>query len=606
MSLTETIDALLSLPAMGRAALSPDGKFVAWTWYRKAPSGDIYLAPTDGSEPPRRLTATPDDTYLISWAPDSASVVVAEDRGGDERMQLFRLALDGVMAPLTEPSPPYFVRGGEVDASGRYLVFTANLDPTSGAAIEASWLIRQDLGTGNRIALARPKKPHNFAPLLNRAGTGILYTRRDLDPAGTQIWLVDIDGLDDREILNFGASVKASASWFPDSRRALVTAETARHKRLGVYDTASGALSWLIDDTERPVEGGFVERSGSVVAIEIREARDRAFLVDAGTGREQPVTPERGTLRPLGALPDGNWLGRIYSAAQPDELVRFDPSARPLVPGKALSGALEGSRLAATALTAPEDFRWHSVDGREIQGWLYRPSGAAKGLVVQVHGGPTAHSEDALSAFIQSCVAAGFAVLDPNYRGSTGFGLEFREAIRAEGWGGREQDDIRTGAEAVVANGLVPRGKVAVTGTSYGGYSSWCAVTRWPADMLAAAAPICGMTDLVIDYYSTRPDLRPYSEEMLGGSPEQVPERYRERSPIHFVDRITADLLIVQGMNDPNVTPENLHSVETALTRAGIDYETLLFDDEGHGIRKPKNLRILYQRLIEFFDAAFH
>jgi len=130
-------------------------------------------------------------------------------------------------------------------------------------------------------------------------------------------------------------------------------------------------------------------------------------------------------------------------------------------------------------------------------------------------------------------------------------------------------------------------------------------VTRWPADLLAAAAPICGMTDLVIDYYSTRPDLRPYSEEMLGGSPEQVPERYRERSPIHFVDRITADLLIVQGMNDPNVTPENLHSVEAALTRANIRYGTLLFDDEGHGIRKPRNLRILYQRLIAFFDAAF-
>jgi dipeptidyl aminopeptidase/acylaminoacyl peptidase len=605
MTLIETIDALLSLPVMGRAALSPDGRLVAWTWYRKAPSGDIYLAATDGSLSPRRLTATPDDTYLMSWAPDSGSLVVAEDRGGDERMQLFRLALDGTMTPLTEPSPPYFVRGGEIDASGRYLVFAANLDPASGEAIEASWLIRQDLATGARTALALPQKPHNFVPLLNRAGTKILYTRRDLDPAGTQIWLVDIDGQTDREILNFGASVKAGASWFPDSRRALVIAETPTHKRLGVYDTASGALDWLIDDKARQIEGGFVERGGRIVVTEIREARDHAFLLDAETGREQKVTLERGALRPLGALPDGAWLGRIYSAAQPDELVRFDPSAHPVRPAQALAHSLEGSRLLPAALKAPEDFRWNSVDGQEIQGWLYRPDGAATGLVVQIHGGPTAHSEDALSAFIQSCVAAGFAVLDPNYRGSTGFGLEFREAIRADGWGGREQDDIRTGAEAVVARGLVPRGKVAVTGTSYGGYSSWCAVTRWPADLLAAAAPICGMTDLVIDYKSTRPDLRPYSEEMLGGSPEQVPERYRERSPIHFVENIEAALLIVQGMNDPNVTPENLHSVEAALTRAGIRYETLLFDDEGHGIRKPKNLRVLYQRLIAFFAAAF-
>ncbi len=129
-------------------------------------------------------------------------------------------------------------------------------------------------------------------------------------------------------------------------------------------------------------------------------------------------------------------------------------------------------------------------------------------------------------------------------------------------------------------------------------------MTRWPSALLAASAPICGMTDLVVDYYSTRPDLRPYSEEMLGGSPEQVPKRYRERSPIHFVDRITARLLIVQGMNDPNVTPENLHQVEVALKAAAIPYETLLFDDEGHGIRKPRNLRVLYTRLIDFFARA--
>ena len=76
------------------------------------------------------------------------------------------------------------------------------------------------------------------------------------------------------------------------------------------------------------------------------------------------------------------------------------------------------------------------------------------------------------------------------------------------------------------------------------------------------------MTDLVVDYETTRPDIRPYSEEMMGGSPATAPLRYRERSPIHYVDRIEARLLIVQGANDPNVTPENLHVVEAALQRA--------------------------------------
>ena len=628
------LSALLALPVMGRAALSPDGRLVAWTWYRKAPAADIYLAPTDGAATPpdgkpQRLTATPDDTALVSWAPDSASLVVAEDRGGDEHVQLFRLTLDGTMTALTEASPPFFARGGEIDAGGRHLVFAANLDPATNDAIEASWIIRQDLASGARIALARPAKPHSFRPLLNRAGTRILYTRRDRDPAGTQIWLVDIDGADDREILDFGATAKASASWFPDSRRALVLAETATHKRLGIYDTGDGALTWLIDDPARAIESAHVpDRGGFIVVTEVREARSRAFLLDPQSGAETPIVAAEGTLLPLGALPDGAWLGRVHGATQPDDFVRFYPPPQPspargegegteprrdsLPPcgggsgwGVPLARPFANSALTSADLAAPEDFRWRSVDGREIQGWLYRPASPARGLVVQIHGGPTAHSENAFSGFIQACVAAGFAVLDPNYRGSTGFGLAFREAIREDCWGGREQDDIRSGAEAAVARGIAPPGKVAVTGTSYGGYSSWGAATRWPATLLAVAAPICGMTDLVVDYHSTRPDLRPYSEEMLGGSPGQVPERYRERSPIHFVDRIAARLLIVQGMNDPNVTPDNLRAVEAALAAASIPYETLLFDDEGHGIRKPGNLRVLYARLIEFFAASF-
>jgi dipeptidyl aminopeptidase/acylaminoacyl peptidase len=113
------------------------------------------------------------------------------------------------------------------------------------------------------------------------------------------------------------------------------------------------------------------------------------------------------------------------------------------------------------------------------------------------------------------------------------------------------------------------------------------------------------MTDLVVDYETTRPDIRPYSEEMMGGSPASAPHRYRERSPIHFVDRIKGRLLIVQGANDPNVTPANLRVVEGALQSAGVAYETLVFADEGHGMRKPKNLRVLYSRLIDFFAAAF-
>ncbi len=136
------IDAILALPALGRALLSPDGRQIAWTWYRKAPAANIYVAPSDGSGPPRRLTETQDDTQLLSWAPDGRSLVVAEDRGGDERGQLFRLTLDRAMTPLTEPSPAWFPHGGEIDPSGRYLVLAGNVDPATGRTLEASWVFK--------------------------------------------------------------------------------------------------------------------------------------------------------------------------------------------------------------------------------------------------------------------------------------------------------------------------------------------------------------------------------------------------------------------------------------------------------------------------------
>jgi dipeptidyl aminopeptidase/acylaminoacyl peptidase len=113
------------------------------------------------------------------------------------------------------------------------------------------------------------------------------------------------------------------------------------------------------------------------------------------------------------------------------------------------------------------------------------------------------------------------------------------------------------------------------------------------------------MTDLVVDYETTRPDLRPYSEAMIGGTPEQVPDRYRRGSPIHDVANIRGALLIVQGMRDPNVTPENVRAVRDALDAAAIPYNVLAFEDEGHGIARPENQRVLYARIADLFEEAF-
>jgi dipeptidyl aminopeptidase/acylaminoacyl peptidase len=608
MTPEEYLDALLSLPGLWGPQVSRDGRWLAWTWFRTGPAADVFFAPTDGSAPPVRLTETADNSYLVSWTPDSRAILFEQDRGGNERAQLFRVDLERplTMVPLTEPEPNYFVRGGDLHPNGRWLIYGANVDAETGEEIEPTWIYRHDLETGERRALARPEKGGYIWPDLGPDGSHVLYTRKDLHPAGRQIWLVDIEGGEDREILNFGPEVKTLASWFPDGQRVLVLAERETHRRLGVWDLKGSTLRWLLDDPARNIEKAFVPyRSNRIVVLEVQEARTRASLLDPVTGEESYLPSVPGNLIPLAPLEDGVWAGQWFSSRQPADVVRFSPAGSRPELFVSLSRVWDRTDLAPDDLSVAEDFRWQSVDGLEIQGWLYRPQGEAKGTILYVHGGPSSHSQDALNAQIQFLVWQGFNVLDPNYRGSTGFGLAFREAIKADGWGGLEQEDIRTGGDALVAAGIAEAGRVGITGTSYGGYSAWSAITHFPPEVVAAAAPICGMTDLVVDYDTTRPDLRPFSEEMMGGSPDEVPDRYRERSPIHFVGDIKGRLLIVQGLQDPNVTPENVRTVREALDVADVPYQLLTFEDEGHGIGKPKNQKELYLHLARFFEESF-
>ncbi|MHB2015772.1 MAG: alpha/beta hydrolase family protein [Candidatus Xenobia bacterium] len=635
---SDLLRALLTLPGLASPAISPDGKWVAWAWFRVAPTAEVWLAPTDGSAPPRCLTETDENTLVVSWAQDNHTLLVEHDHDGDERVVLFRLDTQTdrpVMERLTDEHPDYFLRGGELHPNLHWLIYGANYDFTTGQPMEATWVWRHDVQSGEKRVLAKPEEPCACWPELNEPGTHVVYTRNDLDPAGEQIWMVDIEGRDDREILNFGADRKVFASWTPDGRCVLFLAEMESDRKPGASSDAGGlpgptfgsvsaaaaggrgrfrkvglwqggSIRWLIDDASRNVEEAYAPwRSREAVIIEVVEATIRPFLVDLESGQETRIEVPSGNLVPLGPLENGWWLGQYASSRQPADLVRFRPDDPRPESFVSITRIWERTALTPQSLTPAEPFRWIGSDGMPLHGWLYCTKAPCQGTIVYVHGGPTAHSEDRINTQIQYFVSRGFNVLDPNYRGSTGYGLDFQESIKATFWGGLEQEDIRHGIQEMIAQGLARPGQVGMTGTSYGGYTSWFAITHWPRSVLAAAAPICGMTDLVVDYETTRPDLRPYSEEMLGGSPEEVPERYRERSPIHFVHQIEGKLLIVQGLQDPNVTPENVRAARDALERAHIPYELLTFEDEGHGIGRPANLAVLYPRLADFFEQAF-
>ena len=205
-----------------------------------------------------------------------------------------------VLVPLTEPEPNYFIRGGDLHPNGRWLVYGANVDVSTGEEIEQTWIYRHDLETGERRVLARPEKGAYIVPELNAQGTHVLYSRSDRHPAGEQVWLVDIEGKDDCEILNVGADAKVFASWFPDGERVVVLAETKTHRRVGVWSLADRSVTWLMDDPARNIERAFVPFGCTqIVVIEVREARLRASLLDPETGVETAFPDVPGNLLPV-------------------------------------------------------------------------------------------------------------------------------------------------------------------------------------------------------------------------------------------------------------------------------------------------------------------
>jgi dipeptidyl aminopeptidase/acylaminoacyl peptidase len=590
-------------PILWEPKLSKDGRWAAWTWTGPTEAGNVWLAPTDGSTPPRRVTDEADHIYVRSFSPDARRLLLAQSPGSSEHDHLILLDLEsGAQRLLTPRQDDHYVFGGAFTPDGRSVVYVASWDDATKSAIEGQRIYLHDLASGERRMMSASDSLSDRPLELSDDGRFVLYHRTERHPAGSQIWLLDLTSGEDREIFNAGDAMKSYGSWIDDGH-VLVSTENASHDRIGVLALPGLELRWLIDDPARTVENAIAGATGRHVAtLDFQSGALHATELDLASGAERPIAAAGHSLLPIAQLPSGSWLCERYSSRAPHELVQADPATGAIIEISRSALQLAGKDV---RFAPAQPYRWRSTDGTEIAGWLYEPDVSSRGLIAIPHGGPTWHSEDWVNTTIQFLVAAGFTVLDPNYRGSTGYGRAFREAIKEDGWGGREQDDIRAGLESLVAAGKGRRGRIGIIGLSYGGYSSWCQITK-SADLVNAAVPICGMYQLATDYDETgMPHGRAYSEEMMGGTPAERPERYFNASPANFIDRIKGRLMIVHGMRDSNVSPENTRAAIRDLDRAGIQYDLLTFDNEGHGIYRAGNRETLFRRVAEFFEDAF-
>jgi dipeptidyl aminopeptidase/acylaminoacyl peptidase len=270
---------------------------------------------------------------------------------------------------------------------------------------------------------------------------------------------------------------------------------------------------------------------------------------------------------------------------------------------------------AATADRIPEE--WVSPaeavtflsNGRPVHAFYYHPrnpdfaapDGERPPLLILSHGGPTAASTDVLDARIQFWTSRGFAVLDVNYSGSTGFGRAYRDRLKGE-WGLADVADCISGARYLVAEGRADAGRLIIRGGSAGGYTTLAAMTFH--DTFSAGASHYGVSDIEVLAHDTHKFESRYLDSLVGPYPE-ARDVYRQRSPIHFVDRLSAALILFQGLEDRVVPPNQAEMMAAAVRRKGLPVAYVAFEGEQHGFRKAENMVRCLEAELYFYGAVF-
>jgi dipeptidyl aminopeptidase/acylaminoacyl peptidase len=253
------------------------------------------------------------------------------------------------------------------------------------------------------------------------------------------------------------------------------------------------------------------------------------------------------------------------------------------------------------ALGRSEIIRWPSSDGLEIEGQVVYPPGYRKGraypAILIIHGGPPGRFRSDLGLLpFQLLAAAGYLVLAPNPRGSSGYGEDFAKA-NFEDWGGGDYRDLMAGVDHLIEQGLADPKRLGVWGASYGGYMTAWVVSQ--TDRFRAAICQCGLTNLFS--FNGQTDIPSFLQYYLGASPYDDPERFRARSALTFIRQVRTPTLFLHGEQDVRVPIAQSYEMYWGVRHMGVDTEFVIYPREGHGIGETPHQRDLYGRALEWF-----
>ena len=231
----------------------------------------------------------------------------------------------------------------------------------------------------------------------------------------------------------------------------------------------------------------------------------------------------------------------------------------------------------------------------------HAPEGESPPLIVISHGGPTSAADSSLDLRKQFWTSRGFAVLDVNYGGSSGFGTEYRRRLN-DSWGVVDVDDCTNGAKYLVEQRLADAGRLIIRGSSAGGFTTLLALTT--RDTFSAGASYYGISELEALLRDTHKFESRYLDTMVGRFPEHK-ERYRERSPINHIDSLSAPMIVLQGLDDEIVPPNQAELMVDALQDKGLPVAYLTFEGEQHGFRQAANIRRALEAELYFYSCVF-
>ena len=396
--------------------------------------------------------------------------------------------------------------------------------------------------------------------------------------------VLDLDGKTVADLWDGPGLGLQAAGWsrVPGDQRLLVLHEQHDVHRPLLWNPVTGEARDLeIDLPGEVLAASWYPDASALLLVHEHRGRSELYGLELSGGALEPIDVEPGTITAAAVRPEGEVWYAWTRSSTPPEIRALASNVRPA--GGGWVARTRGTRvvLRPPGEPAPGGVAYTDYDIGGMHGFLAEPDGVRPHpTIFWIHGGPTAHDRDMFSPRVQAWVDHGFAVVLVNYRGSTGYGRAWRDALKGSP-GFTELEDIARVYDRVLAQGIADPGRIVLAGGSWGGYLTLLGLgtqpERWSLGI--AAVPVA---DYVAAYEDEMEPLKAYDRSLFGGSPEEMADLYRERSPLTYIERVRVPVLILAGANDPRCPMRQIDNYLARLRELGRPHEVYRFD-AGHG-----------------------